>query len=501
MSRARCGAIGLFLGVGVLSHLLALSAVPVCEGTVETAAGPAPIAVVGWQGKIQRVRTDALGRFRIHCSEGRLVASMPGFRIASQPAGPAPFRLRLVPLPAIDHDEYEWIDPHADPARPNNCANCHKKIYLEWSRSAHARSATNRKFLALFAGTDGVSPERPTWNARREHPDGSAVCASCHVPTLTSPTLEYDVREARGVHKSGIHCDYCHKVAEVPEGKFGTRFGRDALELLRPAPGDLLTFGPLDDAVRAGESFAHRPIYRDSRYCAACHEGTVFGVHAYGTYSEWLKSPARAQGKECQTCHMAPTGDLTNMAPGHGGIERAPRTLASHGMPGGQFAMLRSALRVRAEIASGPNGHTVTATLQATDVGHRVPTGFPDRHLVLLVQASDANGREVAPLDGTRLPPAAGKWSGQAGYLFAKQLHGEAERTPIPFWVHVERVVDTRLTPGTAERHRFRFPPMARRVTVQVWYRRFWPEVADANGWRDNEQRIVEQTLEVADTP
>src|SRR5436305_1484524 len=81
--------------------------------------------------------------------------------------------------------------------------------------------------------------------------------ATWHAPTLDSPTLDYDVRHAKGVAKSGVHCDYCHKIADAPTDKLGTRFGRDGLMLLRPADGDSLTIGPLDDAVRPGESFAN----------------------------------------------------------------------------------------------------------------------------------------------------------------------------------------------------------------------------------------------------
>ena len=335
-----------------------------------------------------------------------------------------------------------------------------------------------------------------TWNAQAEHPDGSAVCRACHAPTLlSSPKLDYDIRAAKGVAKSGIHCDYCHKVADAPTDKLGTRFGRDGLHLLRPAKGDSLTFGPLDDAVRKGESFACLPLYKESRYCASCHEGIVFGVHAYGTYSEWLASPAKKEGKQCQDCHMKPTGKMTNIAPGKGGIERNPKTLASHHTPGGERDMLRQCLTMKMRTTIIPAGRQVEIELVAERVGHRVPTGFVDRHLTLVVEAANAKGEPIKLTEGPRLPAAAGKWRESAGMLYAKQLFGEKGRTPVPFWLPIAKSADTRLKPGEPDRRTFVFPATATQITARLWYRRFWQEVADSRGWKDNDLLVIEETL------
>src|SRR5207248_1591107 len=72
-------------------------------------------------------------------------------------------------------------------------------------------------------------------------------------------------------------------------------------------------FGPLDDADRGDDAFS--PLYKQSLYCASCHEGVVFGVPVYTTYSEWLASLAKKAGQQCQDCHMKPTGAMTNFAP------------------------------------------------------------------------------------------------------------------------------------------------------------------------------------------
>ena len=469
---------------------------PDVEGSVVDEKGPLARASVGWQGQTERVFTDGQGRFRLPSSRSkRIIASKTGYRIASAVDSDKPLTLRLERLAKKDNSDYEWIDPHTDPAMANNCANCHGEIYREWQQSAHAKSATNPKFLHLFAGTDGKAPVQKKWNAQAEHPDGSAVCATCHAPTFSSPKLEYDIREAKGVAKSGIHCDYCHKIADAPTDKLGTRFGRDGLRLLRPSKGELLTFGPLDDAVRKGESFACLSVYKESRYCASCHEGIVFGVHAYGTYSEWLESPAKRQGKHCQQCHMAPTDKMTNIAPGKGGIERRPETLASHQTPGGSLDLLRQSLKMKVQAKVVPGGRQAEVEIVAQTVGHRVPTGFPDRQLILVVTATDGKGQRAELQDGARLPKSAGKWSGFAGALYAKRLVGERERTPIPFWLHVVKIEDTRLSPEKPDRRSFVFAGTARQVNAQLWYRRFWQEVADTRGWMDNDVLVHEQAL------
>jgi hypothetical protein len=469
------------------------------EGAVVDDKGPVAKVTIGWQGHRERLLTDAEGRFRLVQSlpSQRLIASKTGYCIAWADASNKQVKIRLARLPKEDNADYQWIDPHADPAQPNNCANCHIEIYREWQRSGHAKSATNPKFLHLFAGTDGKAPVQKKWNAQVEHPDGAAVCATCHAPTLRSPRLDYDVRKAEGVAKSGVHCDYCHKIADAPADKLGTRFGRDGLRLLRPAQGELLTFGPLDDAVRKGESFACLPLYKESRYCASCHEGIVFGVRAYGTYSEWLESPAKKAGKQCQDCHMAPTGKMTNIAPGKGGIERQPPTLASHHTSGADRDMLRQSLKMNVQTKIAAKGLVVEVEVVAQQVGHRVPTGFVDRHLILTVLAADEKNQHVALLEGPRLLASAGKWKDSAGVLYAKQLIGEANRTPTPFWLPVWKSEDSRLLPEQPRRHEFLFGESARRLHVQLWYRRFWQEVADARGWTDNDMLVLERNVAV----
>src|SRR5207245_5572343 len=108
----------------------------------------------------------------------------------------------------------------------------------------------------------------------------------------------------------------------------------------------------------------------------------------------------------------------TNIAPGKGGALRDPWTLGSHAMAGGTEAMLRHCLPVKVAI----NGCRVDVEVKADNVGHRVPTGFIDRHLILIVIAFDAAGQAVPLVSGPRLSAAAFDHEGQAGKVYAKQF-------------------------------------------------------------------------------
>jgi hypothetical protein len=463
------------------------------HGQVRDAQGPVQGATVRVQGKSHSSQSDGNGRFLLPKptgKENRLVAWKTDYRIAALSLTNKPLDLFLKPLPAEDNEDYAWIVPAPSPTRENNCGNCHEEIYREWRTSGHARSAANPRFLALFDGG-----EEKSWNLRRQHPLGAGVCAACHAPTFRDSTLEYDMTRVSGIAAKGVHCDYCHKIVDAPTDKLGTRFGRDGLKLLRPPQNDLLTFGPLDDAVRPGESFAYSPLYKQSRYCASCHEGVVFGVHVYGTYSEWRDSPAAARGQECQHCHMAPTGSMSNIAPGKGGIQRDPQTLASHGFPGGQADMLRHCLDVAVSFADQKIGITVKVEVKARNVGHRVPTGFIDRNLLLVVEGFSSEEKPLELVSGSRLPAAAGKsFARLPGRIYAKMLRGEDSKTPIPFWLPHEDMTDTRLYPDRPDRPAFTFPGKLAKVRVRLLYRRFWPEVAEPRGWTDNETVLLDKT-------
>ncbi len=476
---------------------------PPLRGQVRDEAGPCPGVRVRVKGTGFVTETDKQGRFELPNKGSRITAAKSGYFIAGARSDDNPLTLRLRPMPKEDHPDYQWVDPHPSKERSHNCGNCHSEIFKEWAGSAHGRAGTNKHFLNLYDGTDWHGKANVGWSLLKEHPNGSAVCSACHAPTVPFSHAGFDdFRKLDGIHRFGIHCDYCHKIADAPVGKLGHEHGRFAYKLLRPKEGQLF-FGPLDDVDRDEDVYS--PLYSQSQYCASCHEGTVFGVKVYTTYSEWLESPARKQGKQCQGCHMTPTGKLDNIAPGKGGIKRDPMTLASHAMPGGSPEMLKKCLRLSVKLKRDKDTLRAVVETLATDVGHRVPTGFIDRNLILVIEALDGKGTRVPAKEGPKLPdpagvgdPAKNNFAGLPGRFYAKLIEDPDGKSPIPFWRPPRAESDTRLVPDQPDRATWIFPAAeVKQVRVRLVYRRFFKVVSDTKAWPDNDIVVIDEKLAV----
>lgn len=196
---------------------------------------------------------------------------------------------------------------------------------------------------------------------------------------------------------------------------------------------------------------------------------------------------------------MKPTGQMTNIAPGHGGIERDPSTLANHCFfDGSQQAMLRRAIQTRVRFTRHVEGIQAQVQVWAEGVGHRLPTGFVDRHLVLVVEGQDTAGSTLLPRSGPKLPALVGKeCSGKPGRLYARVLRDFEGRSPVPFWLAApDPPTDTRLVPGKIDEMHFDYPAALARLRLRIIYRRFWPDVARQKDWPDNDLLVREQTFQ-----
>src|SRR5947207_2598791 len=160
--------------------------------------------------------------------------------------------------------------------------------------------------------------------------------------------------------------------------------------------------------------------------------------------------------------------------------------------------MLRRSLQVSAEATPGAGFVEATVRIQADQVGHRLPTGFVDRNLLLVVEALGPDGSSIRHSQGPKIPGFAGQeWAGKAGKVYAKRLTDFNGNSPVPFWRARPEVEDTRLIPGQVDSIQWRFPPGSSRLRLRLIYRRFWPETAKTKAWPPDDIVVIDRNFHV----
>ena len=360
-----------------------------------------------------------------------------------------------------------------------------------------------------------------------DFPDTAGNCACCHLPGLAvDDPYGVDPSSASGADAYGIHCDFCHKVADVRlDPATGlphpNQPGVLSMDIRRPFPDDpdryQLFFGPFDDD-NVPEEDTYLPLIRQSAFCAACHRGDFWGTVIYDSYGEWLASPWSdpATGKTCQQCHMSvPTildgKPVTNVAAGKGGVERDPASISAHDFPGAASVQLLQnavSLDAAARIAGGRLAVDVRIT------NDRAPVTTCPRTARCVTSSSSCrpSTRTALRWPGSRVPfcptgaasatPGPAATRGFPGTAYAKVLQ---ERwtgvTPTgAYWNPVTVVSDNRIAAfaDDATTYVFAAPPAgAARVEVRLLFRRAYKDLMDIKGWDVPDILMASRSLEV----
>ena len=474
------------LALLVLALLLAAPGETLTGTVVDASGQPVEGARVRLRSSSTFVLSARDGRFTLAdpraAPGGEITAASPGHIIAGATLKDAVFdyRIQLPAIPAGDDPTYPWVTAFPEDERAPRtdfgrepCGACHRRILAEWQESAHARAATNQRFLAFFDGRNPLS-------FKRSNPVANDGCGNCHTPMAPGD----DPREATGVAAEGVGCDLCHKISQARPGQ-GDRTGVRAVDLRRPPFGRQTIFGPFDDVPRGRDVFA--PIFAESRYCAACHQSRLGSVSPYSEFDEWQASRFARDGVTCQSCHMRGEGKATTMSDlGPGQIERDPKTLSSHRFhdalsPGFLAEALDLTLTARID------GDTIIAEVEVANrgAGHHLPAGSPMRHMLLMLVA-EADRAPLPVIEGSVLPVWSGPTlEGRPGRAYAKLLTDGERQSPVPPWRAVALEADTRIPAGEQDRSRYRFRldrqgPV--QVSATVLIRRTFPAWADATG-------------------
>lgn len=314
------------------------------------------------------------------------------------------------PGPPSDTDvpmDLEAHDPLSRPAAPTldpadfetstQCAACHPDHAAQWSTSQHAHAITDTVFQALSGVRVADHDGRQT-----------QFCTQCH-SAIGARGGEFgpgfSFADLSPVVQEGVTCVACHRISElVRENNAG-----HVLDPNGPMRGPLADPSPND--VHTSEVSA---LFGQSELCGSCHDVIeTSDLPLERAYAEWTESPAAADGRSCQDCHM-PTraGKAAVQGPDRpvvhdhrfigvdvplqdGVVDEA--TLAE--LRAASTALLQSSATVSLDVRPGaaPGGELdldVTVVNQVD--GHALPTGSTfNRQLWIELVVTDAHGDRV----------------------------------------------------------------------------------------------------------
>jgi hypothetical protein len=505
------------------------------SGVVVDAKGqPIQGATVRLQGASAASLTDRAGRFFIETAGATgskyITAWKEGYYNGGEAvwAAGGEYRIRLNSILENDNDNYQWLPslpgqeeaPGGGKTESKPCRLCHQAVTDEWLKSTHGSSATNPLFLAFFSGTDSAGKESTGPGYKQDFPNSNGNCATCHVPAAAMKNpFNADPRLARGVEKEGVSCDLCHKISGVSIDGSGGYPGTLSTRFHRPPEGRQVFYGPYDDVFPGDDSY--HPLYKESRYCAPCHNGRFWNVLIYSEYREWAESEYATRKIHCQVCHMRPDNKLTRFAAEKdGGVARAPETIPSHLFYGiSDRAFMAEAVDLKVTAERKDDLLSVVVTVTNVKSGHHYPSGNPMRNMILLVDASDVNGRTLSLVEGERVPvwggagdPKTGNYAGLPGKGFAKVLRepvpypdSQARRHfrpeyPAPHWRPAVIESDNRIPANGSDvsRYGFRLPADLHtgiHIESRLIYRRAYKNWLDVKGFPLNEMEIARKSL------
>ncbi|MBX7193368.1 MAG: hypothetical protein K1X94_15040 [Sandaracinaceae bacterium] len=292
----------------------------------------------------------------------------------------------------------------SDFQRSERCTMCHADHVSEWQSSMHAYAMVDPVFQAL------VSVRQADFMGTQDQ-----FCVQCHSAIGTRGgeiTAGFSFTGLSPITLEGVTCVSCHQVTELARDH-NSGHVLDATASMR---------GPITDPVASGRhESASSELFGTSEFCAGCHDIVeVSGLSLERPYEEWLSSPARAAGRNCQSCHMPEiTREVAPSAPERTSHEHRFRGVDLPLLDGfatpeqmdvlraDRAALLTSSADVRLQVPDSVRaGGTLDLVIDVESLldAHSLPTGSTFiRQLWLEVVVRDAHDRvvyETGTLDG-----------------------------------------------------------------------------------------------------
>jgi hypothetical protein len=307
------------------------------------------------------------------------------------------------------------------------CGECHEKMFDEWEVSAHAQSVSSSLYKASVAAS-----KDPT-------------CERCHAPLASEVPRDAVVTE-------GVTCDVCHTLRDPKPSVDGGSW--------HLAIDDMVKFGPRCDLK---DHYFHRmgcsPEHKTAEICGTCHWWEPKGVPVFTEYADWKAGPKH--DTPCQDCHMPKErAALATGSPVRNGVPH-------HGLLGKAKDLRKTSLKVDAK--KNADG-TITITLHNKHAAHYVPSGLPERRIVVRVESgTNVEERELG------------------------RVLVDKDNKEVPFWEATRVGSDSRIPPGGQQTMSF---PATENATIRVLYRGVSKTVAAKLGVTDvEEQELFKKVL------
>lgn len=299
------------------------------------------------------------------------------------------------------------------------CAECHEKMYDEWKTSLHARAA-----------------DSPLYVAAREDAGNETCGDRCHRP------LANVLGDGDTIAREGITCDVCHTLREPKPSPKGGEF--------RLAIDDMVKYGPRCDLE---DHYFHRmgcsTEHATAEICGGCHWWERDGIPVFTEYKDWRDGPDAKKGVVCQDCHMP--GERASLAEGSPIRTGVPH----HGLLGIAGDLRKRAVALEATVKAGDAGAIVIdVAVTNTTAGHTVPSGLPERRLVIRATSNVDPASDSTPI-------------ASASTAIGRFLVDDAG-TPVPFWRATKVAEDTRIASGATWKHTFTLLEPGAKGTVQI---------------------------------
>ncbi len=333
----------------------------------------------------------------------------------------------------------------------STCGGCHQEIYAEWKISTHAR-----------AWMDDAQFQAELHKSIQPDSDVGWLCINCHTPLVNQlPVVVAGLRD--GALDQPLYVD---------NPSYDPMLQDDAITCAACHVRDGVVYGPFGD-TNAPHPVAKGDSLLTAEVCTRCHEASaVFPEVNLGCFfhtgSELAESALPEQGYRCQSCHMP---EVTRpLVPG--GPERATRR---HWFGGSLIAKHPDYVDELAAIASHyPDGMTfswsalpaalpapVTVTYTNANAGHMLPTGDPERYILIHLEAVGPDGQVIASADE------------RIGAVYQ-------------WYPEIKKLSDDRLRPGESRDLVLDIPAAAGPVTLTL----------TASKWRLTEENIAFHNLE-----